>query len=53
MDRHQDFIKNYNLHVREQLEKASDFHGIPMSDFEPETIKGEKKLIGVWDFEGT
>ena len=53
MDRHQDFIKNYNLHVREQLEKAADFHGLPMSDFEPETIKGEKKLIGVWDFEGT
>lgn len=53
MDRHQDFIKNYNLHVREQLERAADFHGIPMSDFEPETIKGEKKLIGVWDFEGT
>ena len=53
MDRHQDFIKNYNLHVREQLEKAADFHGIPMSDFEPETIKGEKKLIGVWDYEGT
>ena len=53
MDRHQDFIKNYNLHVREQLEKAAGFHGIPMSDFEPETIKGEKKLIGVWDFEGT
>lgn len=53
MDRHQDFIRNYNLHVREQLEKAADFHGIPMSDFEPETIKGEKKLIGVWDFEGT
>ena len=53
MDRHQDFIKNYNLHVREQLEKAADYHGIPMSDFEPETIKGEKKLIGVWDYEGT
>lgn len=53
MDRHQDFIQNYNLHVREQLEKAADFHGIPMSEFEPETIKGEKKLIGVWDYEGT
>lgn len=53
MDRHQDFIKNYNLHVREQLEKAADYHGIPMSEFEPETIKGEKKLIGVWDYEGT
>lgn len=53
MDRHMDFIKNYNLHVREQLQAAADFHGIPMEDFEPKTIKGEPKLIGVWDFEGT
>lgn len=53
MDRHMDFIKNYNLHVREQLQAAADFHGIPMSDFEPKTIKGVPKLIGVWDIEGT
>lgn len=53
MDRHMEFIKNYNLHVREQLQAAADFHGIPMEDFEPKTIKGEPKLIGVWDFEGT
>lgn len=51
MDRHMDFIKNYNLHVREQLQAASDFHGIPMEDFEPKTIKGVPKLIGVWDYE--
>lgn len=53
MDKHKDFIENYNLHVREQLQKASEFHGIPMEDFEPKTIKGESKLIGVWDYEGT
>ena len=53
MEKHKDFILNYNLHVREKLLKASEYHGIPMSDFEPETIKGEKKLIGVWDYEGT
>lgn len=53
MDRHKDFIENYNLHVREQLQKASEFHGIPMEDFEPLTIKGERKLLGVWDYEGT
>lgn len=51
-DRHIDFIKNYNLHVREELQAAADFHGIPMEDFEPCTIKGEPKLIGVWDFDG-
>ena len=53
MDAHKDFILNYNLHVREKLQLASEYHGIPMEDFEPETIKGVKKLIGVWDFEGT
>ena len=53
MDKHQEFIKNYNFHVREQLQAAADYHGIPMEDFEPKTIKGVPKLIGVWDFEGT
>lgn len=53
MDKHKEFIKTYNFHVREQLQFAADYHGIPMEDFEPTTIKGEKKLIGVWDYEGT
>lgn len=53
MDKHMDFIRNYNQQVREQLQRAADYHNIPMSDFEPKTIKGEPKLIGVWDFEGT
>lgn len=52
IDKHMEFIKNYNLHVREQLQLAADYHGIPFEDFEPLTIKGEPKLIGVWDFEG-
>lgn len=53
MDTHQDFIDKYNQEVRESLERASKFHGIPMSDFEPCTKEGVPKLIGVWDFEGT
>lgn len=53
MDAHQDFIDKYNQEVRESLERASKFHGIPMSDFEPCTKEGVPKLIGVWDFEGT
>ncbi len=52
-DKHIEFIKNYNLHVREKLETVSGYYNIPMSDFEPKTIKGVSKLIGVWDFEGT
>ena len=31
---------------------ACKHHGIDFSEVEPETIKGEKKLLGVWDFEG-
>lgn len=53
MDKHKDFIESYNLKVRKKLERAASYHNIPMEDFEPETIKGVKKLIGVWDFEGT
>lgn len=53
LDRHTDFIKNYNHQVREQLQRASEFHNIPMEDFEPKTIKGVPKLIGVWEYEGT
>lgn len=53
MDKHKDYIDQYNESVRRKLEKASRLHNIPMERFEPETIKGVKKLIGVWDYEGT
>ena len=53
MDAHQDYINRYNEHVRSKLEKAAAFHGFSMERFEPKTIKGVKKLIGVWDYEGT
>lgn len=52
MDKHKDYIDKYNNHVREMLEKAAKYHGIPMSRFEPKTVKGVPKLIGVWDYEG-
>lgn len=51
-EKHMDYIEKYNAYVRKKLERACAHHGIPMSDVEPETIKGEKKLLGVWEFEG-
>lgn len=49
---HTDYINQYNAVVKSKLEMACKYHDIPFSDVEPQTIKGEKKLLGVWDFEG-
>lgn len=50
---HKDYIDRYNNNVVKKLQLACKRHNIPFSSMEPETIKGEKKLIGVWDYEGT
>ena len=49
---HLDFINKYNQLVRHKLKRASDYYNIDFSNYEPTTIKGDKKLIGVWDNEG-
>lgn len=52
MQDHQDYIEAYNENVRQKLQAAAKFHGFDFSRFEPKTIKGIPKLIGVWDYEG-
>lgn len=49
---HMKYIEEYNRTIIEQLRKACDFHGIEYSKIEPLTVKGEKKPLGVWDFDG-
>lgn len=49
---HMDYINAYNAQCRAKLEAACKYHGLDFSVMEPETIKGVKKLLGVWDFEG-
>lgn len=51
-ERHEGYIRRYNELCRKKLMRACQYHGIPFSMVEPSTIKGEKKLLGVWDFEG-
>lgn len=53
METHQDYITRYNDNVRAKLERAAKYHGFDFSRFEPKTIKGIPKLLGVWDYEGT
>lgn len=49
---HIEYFKAYNALVAEKLKKACAHHAIPFELCEPETIKGVKKLLGVWDYEG-
>lgn len=51
-EKHKSYIETYNQVVMYQLKKAADFHGIPYEAIEPKTIKGVKKPLGVWDFDG-
>lgn len=49
---HQQYIDDYNRQCEAKLKAACQYHKIPFSLMQPETIKGEKKLLGIWDFEG-
>lgn len=51
-EKHKEYFDNYNKQAREKLEAACEHHKIPFEAVEPATIKGVKKLLGVWDFEG-
>lgn len=51
-DRHKDYFREYNLLVEQKLRAACKFHGIDFNLCMPKTIKGVKKLLGVWDYEG-
>lgn len=51
-EKHKAYFENYNAMCRVKLERACEYHKIPFDSVEPSTIKGVKKLLGVWDFEG-
>ena len=50
-ENHMKFFKEYNREVQMKLLKMCNHYGIPFSACQPKTVKGEKKLIGVWDME--
>ena len=49
--KHMDYINKYNQMVEKQLRKVSEHYNIPFEMFAPKTIKGEVKMLGVWDNE--
>ena len=46
------YFELYNAIVRRKLLQACKHHKFDFSRCEPKTIRGVKKLLGVWDFEG-
>ena len=52
IDKHKDYIENYNKQIKEKVEKCLKYHDIPISMAYPKTKKGVVKPLGVWDYEG-
>lgn len=50
--KYQSFFDSYNSLVDYKLKKACEYHNIPFEKTRPETVKGIKKPLGVWDYEG-
>ena len=49
---HMEYINKYNEMTQKKLQKACEYHGLDMDELQPKTIKGETKLLGVWDNDG-
>ena len=49
---HMEYINKYNELTQRKLQKACQYHGINISELQPKTIKGDTKLLGVWDNDG-
>lgn len=50
--KYQKSFDDYNAKNIEALEKAMYYHGFNKNEIAPETIKGIKKPLGVWDYDG-
>lgn len=51
-EKHQDFINRYNTWIVNKINAMCEFYSLDPNIFNPSTIKGEKKQLGVWDYEG-
>lgn len=49
---HKKYFDDYNETLKKKMIKAMDYHKLPYDMIEPSTIKGEKKLLGAWDYDG-
>ena len=52
IDNHKAYFVKYNQYVEYKLHQMCNLYNIDFNRVAPLTIKGEKKLIGVWDYDG-
>lgn len=52
-EKHKTYFENYNNIAIQNLKDMCKFYNIDYSLCEPMTIKGVKKTLGVWDFDGS
>lgn len=51
-DKHAAYFEAYNEEIWNKIVKACEFHGLDVEAFAPRTIKGARKPLGVWDYDG-
>lgn len=51
-EKHKKYIEWYNRSITNKLYAMCDFYNLDKASIEPMTIKGKKKPLGVWDYEG-
>ena len=52
-EKHEQYFEQYNKRMIFKLQKMCKHYNIPFEDVAPYTIKGEQKIIGLWDYEYT
>lgn len=50
--KHMDYIKTYNKEIVNKLETCLKHYNINKEELSPKDIKGNKHILGLWDFEG-
>lgn len=53
IEKHKLYIDSYNVECKRKLQRMCIKYNLNYDDLEPATIKGVKKPLGVWDYEGT
>lgn len=52
VNNHTNFIEKYNKNVVKKLDRAMQYHGLPLDSTRPKTIEGKTKQLGIWENEG-